>query len=184
MNISEKSNVNMQTGEADWGFKVPDTGTYAFQFDEGIDIHEKENEDGVSRSLKFPGHIIDHDEFEGARLTIFAAMDRESGERRVADILVCTDLAGKFEKKFPNEDSLFAPGVINGLKMQVPGKIILLGVEKVTGKKGSKYEGKEMTNITKIGRYKAGATGATGSTGGAKPITAPAPVGDDDAAGW
>lgn len=128
---------------SEWGFKNPTEGIFNVLIGEEIDVFTNENT-GKS-SLRIPTIVVDNEEFNGAKITIFCPMDTNLGENRIADVVANAGLANEFEKAFPGDDvSYFDAKVIRKLQVSLPGKPIQLALEPQT------RNGKVYGNIVKI----------------------------------
>lgn len=150
---------------AEWGFKNPVEGWFNVVITDDIDIITSEKS-GKS-SLKIPTKVIDGD-FSGANISIFALIDTDFGEQKIADVIANVGLLEEFNKKFPGDISVFDATVIKGLHAKLPGKYLCIKLEKYV------KDGKEYGNMVQLDKY--------GSTAGAEKATPPKQENVED--GW
>ena len=147
---------------AEWGFKNPVKGWFNVVITDDIDIIT--NQTSGKSSLKIATKVTDG-EMAGANISIFALMDSEFGEQKVADVIENAGLMKKFDDRFPGDVSFFDAAVIKALQQALPGKPLSLKLEPFESKDGKTYG-----NIVKID--KAGAKDAEPAKKAA-PVDAP-----------
>jgi len=168
----------------DFEFKVPDTGDYQFQIDEGIKLET--NASTGKTSLWIPSKVVkcrgdESEENLDLQVTHFVPVNSDFGAKQIAHILSITGLFEAFDKKFPGEGiDISGDDFINALKLKLPGKLFDGGINTV------EKDGKRRANfkyIEKVGAGKGKATGkgTTKKTTAAEPPAATkATAGGDD----
>lgn len=172
----------------EFDFKVPDTGDYRFQIDEGIKL-ETSAASGKT-SLWIPAKVVEclggeSEDNIDLQVTHFVPVMSDFGAKQIAHILSITGLFEAFDKKFPGEDvDIASEEFVNALKLKLPGKLFDGGIN--TAEK----DGKRRANfkyIEKVGANKGAAAGGrkSGSKSAAKPATVPPPAAvADDGDDW
>jgi hypothetical protein len=120
-----------------YGFQNPSPGWHRMVIQEGIDFYKKDgevvlNDKGNKRIII--NMAVDGGEEDGRRVSHWIGFGTEFGEQQVADLLVVTGLAKKFEEKFPGEVSLFDPKVYQAIVMKLPGQFLMVNVTHRKGK--------------------------------------------------
>lgn len=126
------------------GFQNPDSGTYIWEIQDGIDVYEQEDS-GPGRSFMIKmkaDEILDggSEESIGRQASYFVTMISKEGkkvdfgEKQIANLLHCTDMLDKFAAKFPGTIDLLDPKVVGALQLRLPGKFVKGEVK--TNKKG------------------------------------------------
>ena len=157
----------------DFEFKVPDTGDYRFQIDEGIKLETNTNTGKTS--LWIPSKIVEcrggeSEENLETQVTHFVPIESDFGAKQIAHILSITGLFEAFDKKFPGEDvDISSEEFINALKLKLPGKLFDGGINTV------EKDGKRRANFKYIEKVGAGKGAKTGKSGGAKATKAAVP---------
>ena len=170
-------------GRMEFDFKVPDTGDYRFQIDEGIKLETNKN--SGKTSLWIPSKVVEcrsgeSEENIGLQVTHFVPINSEFGAKQIAHILSITGLFEAFDKKFPGEDvDIASEDFINALKLKLPGKLIDGGIET------KEKDGKRLANfkyIEKVGSSKGAKAGEKGKSAATAPPAAKKTesAGDDD----
>ena len=173
-----------QNERMDFDFKVPDTGDYRFQIDEGIKLET--NATSGKTSLWIPSKIVEcrggeSEENLELQVTHFVPINSDYGAKQIAHILSITGLFEAFDKKFPGEGVDISSGeFINALKLKLPGQLFDGGINTV------EKDGKRRANfkyIEKVGAGKGKAAGkakATAAKTETKTETKAAAAGGDD----
>ena len=152
----------------DFEFKVPDTGDYRFQIDEGIKLETNAN--SGKTSLWIPSKVVEcrggeSEENLDLQVTHFVPVNSDFGMKQIAHILSITGLFEAFDKKFPGEGiDISSDDFINALKLKLPGKLfdgVINTVEK---------DGKRRANFKYIEKVGAGKGKAAGK-GGVKAVS-------------
>jgi len=150
----------------DLEFKVPDTGNYRFQIDEGIKLET--NETTGKTSLWIPSKIVEcrGEESEGnldLQVTHFVPVNSDFGVKQIAHILSITGLFEAFDKKFPGDSvDISSDEFINALKLKLPGKLFDGGINTV------EKDGKRRANFKYIEKVGAGKGKAAAGKGAGK----------------
>lgn len=168
----------------DFSFKVPDTGDYRFQFDEGIKIEK--NEKSGKRSLWLPAKVVEcksgqSEENIDLQVTHFVPIETDFGAKQIEHILGITGLFEAFDKKFPGDNvDMTSEEFINALKLKLPGKLFDGGIET------KEKDGKKLANFKYIEKMGAGNSGkgksSDKSSGGSAAKSAPPTETKDKAA--
>lgn len=172
-----------QNDRMDLDFKVPDTGDYRFQIDEGIKLET--NATSGKTSLWVPAKIVEcrggeSEENLDLQATLFVPVESEFGAKQIAHILSITGLFEAFDKKFPGDAiDISSEEFINALKLKLPGQLFDGGINTV------EKDGKHRSNfkyIEKVGAGKGKAAGkaAAGKKAEPKAETKAAAAGGDD----
>lgn len=168
----------------DFDFKVPDTGDYRFQIDEGIKLETNAN--SGKTSLWIPSKIVEcrggeSEENLELQVTHFVPINSDYGAKQIAHILSITGLFEAFDKKFPGEGvDISSEEFVNALKLKLPGQLFDGGINTV------EKDGKRRANfkyIEKVGAGKGKAAGkakATAAKSEPKAETKAAAAGGDD----
>lgn len=164
-------------GRMDFDFKVPDTGDYRFQIEEGIKLSTSEK--SGKTSLWIPAKTIECLTGQGEdqldlQVTHFVPITTDFGHRQIAHILDCTGLFEAFDKKFPGEDvDMASEEFVNALKLKLPSKLFDGGIEtkESDGKRQTKFKW-----IGKVGSGKEKAKAAGGAKAPGKAKTEPPPA--------
>ena len=146
----------------DLDFEVPEAGVSILQFEEGI--QKRTNEKTGKTTLQLP-LVIDSvvegpAENKGKKMSHFAPIETEFGEKQLAGILTITGLMPGFAKKFGGDVDVTDDGFVNALKLKLPGKLI-----KATHEVRKDQSGKDRANVTRFERVTGG--------GSSKPTPAP-----------
>jgi len=156
----------------DFDFKVPDTGDYRFQIDEGIKLETNAN--SGKTSLWIPSKIVEcrggeSDDNLELQVTHFVPIESDFGAKQIAHILSITGLFEAFDKKFPGEGvDISSEEFINALKLKLPGQLFDGGINTV------EKDGKRRANfkyIEKVGAGKGKAAGKAKTAAAAKAET-------------
>jgi len=139
---------------ADWGYQPPAPGWYYMTFMDGIEEIKKEDGDKVKLSLKIPLQANEAYGGEAAefKMSVFIPLsgetDKEIGfaKKKMADVLVNAGLWEMFEKKYPGDISILDKRIIDGAKIKLPEKQILVKIEETVSKK----DNKTYTNIVRL----------------------------------
>ena len=118
--------------EPDYNFQIPAAGWHNVIVQEGIDFLKKDGEDKVSdkgnRTI-IVNMVIDGGEENGKRCSLFCPFETEFGEQKLADLLVVTGMAPKFEEKFPGDVSLWDPKVFQAIQLKLPKSFLQVKLE-------------------------------------------------------
>lgn len=132
---------------ADWGYQAPAPGWYYMTFLDGVEITKKEDGDKVKESLRIPLKATSSYEGEAAtfQMSVFIPLsgetDQEIGfaKKKMADVLVNAGLYEMFDKKYPGKDmSILDQRIIDGCKIKLPEKEVLVKIEETVSKKDKK----------------------------------------------
>ena len=154
-----------QNDRMDLDFKVPDTGDYRFQIDEGIKLETNANTGKTS--LWIPSKIVEcrgeeSEENIELQVTHFVPVESDFGAKQIAHILSITGLFEAFDKKFPGDAiDISSEDFINALKLKLPGQLFDGGINTV------EKDGKRRANfkyIEKVGAGKGKAAGKAKAT--------------------
>ena len=165
----------------EFDFKVPDTGDYRFQIDEGIKLET--NVTSGKTSLWIPSKVVEcrggeSEENLDLQVTHFVPINSDFGAKQIAHILSITGLFEAFDKKFPGEDvDISSEEFVNALKLKLPGKLFDGGINTV------EKDGKRRANFKYIEKVGAGKGAKAGAKGGTKAGKAAAPTPPPVAAG-
>ena len=183
MKQNEKQDERM-----DLDFKVPDSGDYRFQIDEGI--KKETNKNSGKTSLWIPAKVVEcrggeSEENIDLQVTHFVPIESDFGAKQIAHILSITGLFEAFDKKFPGEDvDVSSEEFINALKLKLPGMLFDGGINTVE-KDGVRRANFKYIEKVDAGKGKTGAKGAAkgaakGKASASAPSAAAAGTGDDD----
>jgi len=140
----------------DLGFPKPASGTYVWQFQDGIDTYTNDDTGKVSIKLPMKVFIVikgDEDALDNQH-TLFIGVDNKTAENQMNAILTFTGLIDKFIEKLGNDVDIADPKFLAGLKKFLPGKMI--GGEHELKSSVSKKDGKtyENVNFKRLFEYK------------------------------
>lgn len=139
----------------DLGFPKPASGTYAWQFQDGIDTYT--NDEGKV-SIKLPMKVFivikGDDDAVDMQHTLFIGVENKTAEKQMNAILTFTGLIDKFIEKLGNNVDIADPKFLAGLKKFLPGKMI--GGEHELKSSVSKKDGQtyENVNFKRLFEYK------------------------------
>lgn len=145
----------MEEKEMDFGYQLPEPGSYIIEFDEGIDTYTNENSGKTSLVLPIklaqviPGEA-GAEESCGKTLRHFCPIETQFGEKQICMIISNVGLGPKFAEKFDDSVSFLDTQFLTALKLALPGKLMCAEIENKTTV--SKKDGKEYTN-TNIVRW-------------------------------
>lgn len=140
---------------ADWGFQAPPDGWYLMEFMGDIKESVKEVDGEKRTSLQIPLKGIESypgKEEIAFQMSIFIPLsgetDKEIGfaKKKMADVLVNSGLYEAFEKRYPGDMSILDQRIIEGIKMKLPDKRVMVKIETKENKKA----GKAFTNIVSL----------------------------------
>ena len=163
--------------EPDYNFQIPAAGWHNVIVQEGIDFLKKDGEDKVSdkgnRTI-IVNMVIDGGDDNGKRVSLFCPFETEFGEQKLADLLVVTGMAPKFEEKFPGDVSLWDTKVFQAIQLRLPKSFLQVKLEQTKDGKNV-----NIVNMLPVGK-KPKADGKKEKAG-----TAPAPAANPGAgADW
>jgi len=138
---------------ADWGFQAPPDGWYLMQFQGDIKESIKEVDGEKRTSLQIPLKAIEA--YPGGEeaafiMSIFIPLSGETDQaigfakKKMADVLVNSGLHEAFEKRYPGDISILDQRVIDGVKVKLPDKQVMVKIET---KESKKDKTKVYTNI-------------------------------------
>lgn len=136
----------------DLGFPKPASGTYVWQFQDGIDTYTNDDTGKVSIKLPMKVFIVikgDEDALDNQH-TLFIGVDNKTAEKQMNAILTFTGLIDKFIEKLGNDVDIADPKFLAGLKKFLPGKMIECTHElksSVSKKDGQTYENVNFKNM-------------------------------------
>ncbi len=126
--------MKLHTGEEEFnlGFQNPTEGISLMQLQEGVQLYI--NDETHSESLIVPMQVVKVFEGEDENLerkaSLFVNLITKEGEanafgeKTVCNILTLTNLAKKFEKKFPGDTAFNSDEFLTALKLKLPGAMI------------------------------------------------------------
>jgi hypothetical protein len=167
----------MEQDSMEMGFDIPSPGRYIVTIEEGIDKYTNQNTGKTSLQVPFRTleALDDGDkESEGKTFKNFFAIETPFGEKQVVFLLNATGSAAEFAKKFSDDTPMTDQKVIDGLKIRLANKSLIITINHQKNQKGN-----DNVNIIKMEKLKAGSTKKASS----KPAAAPAPAAEEEE-GW
>jgi hypothetical protein len=140
---------------ADWGFQAPADGWYLMQFQGDIKESVKDVDGEKRTSLQIPLKAVESypdGETVNFQMSIFIPLSGETDQaigfakKKMAEVLANADLWDAFEKRYPGDISILDQRVIEGVKMKLPDKMVMVKIETKENKKA----GKTYTNIVAL----------------------------------
>jgi hypothetical protein len=113
-------------------FENPAPGWHNAVVQEGIDFLRKDGAEMVGakgNKTILVNMLIDGGEDDGKKISQMCPYETEFGEQKLADLLVATGLAAKFEEKFPGDVSLFDPQVFQAIQLKLPKQFLQVFIE-------------------------------------------------------
>jgi hypothetical protein len=151
--------------KSDWGFQNPAKGKHRVVIVEGTGFHTNANTGNSSFRIAME---CMGGESEGIQFSEFISTKLKDFERRIAAVMVNTDLVEDMEAKFPGKVPLTSQPLLETLGIKLVGKTLVVDVDLQKDK-----EGVERPRVRSIER----------DSKAVKTSVAAAPAGGDDG-GW
>jgi len=141
---------------ADWGFQAPADGWYLMQFMGDIKESVKEVDGEKRISLQMPLKAIESfpdGDATAFQMSIFIPLSGETDQaigfakKKMAQVLANAGLYEAFEKRYPGDISILDQRIIEGVKMKLPDKQVMVKIET---KESKKDKTKVYTNIVAL----------------------------------